>query len=760
MPAHLVLLLLLSAANARSANVTLAALWPLGGGGPLVPFGASYRALADLVVAECNASPDLLPNHTLVLDVLDTEGEPVTAQRRMGEVAAQMITPGGREYVGALGVVPSAVGVAVSYVATAFDIPLVSPLSTTVQLSDKAAHPQMLRTLPSQLHFADVFLDAAVRFGWRRAAFLSNDDEFGTPYSAPLASRGLELGVLVEPYLYRLSGAGSLEDALLAIRASGVLVIFAHVPPIAADAVSRAAVRLGLLGDPHTHTWVFTSLYHDNYLATARAPAAVRAAAAGSLAVVYHLPAPGAWPWLDAFAASVAAANVSLVSGRVTSLDASVRDAVLVWALALDAAARDGVPLVAASRARLMPYLAAVDTERGTTSRLSFGAGLDSLGDFDLVSLAEDVRASPTVAVYRSRGAALDFVVDPAADIVWPGGRRGPPPPDTPAREVRSFPRGAGRALIALACAGLAASLAFHVMLLACSKRPAVRASGRRLSHAILVGSDVLYAGTVAKAALPQSGAAACAVVPWTAACGLALVFGALAAKTYRIRAVFLPASLSATVPGKRLWGAVALLLAYEATVLGVWFGSADRPRPELVPYPLDDGVDVWACSARRGGVWIALLAVPIGAFAVATCVFSYQTRNVTAVFREARSIALASSSVLLLGLVAAAVLPFVRHQDAEQVVLSLFLIGSASLSIFFLFAPRLLAALGVGKFGEEAGGSGGSGGSGGGLGAGGGGFSRTLAGGLSMSWRPTASASSPSMACPSMRADGSKEKG
>jgi len=142
------------------AELAVMHLTPVSGGWPA---GASMAAMLRLAVGHVNAHPALLPNHTLVMPMVDDgcDGavvEPKVLDQLLGDGTYDVLEVAGAydelvpargagEFVGYLGPGCSGASKAIVRLATKARKPVVSHSATSPSLSNRASYPAFWRTI-------------------------------------------------------------------------------------------------------------------------------------------------------------------------------------------------------------------------------------------------------------------------------------------------------------------------------------------------------------------------------------------------------------------------------------------------------------------------------------------------------------------------------------------------------------------------------------------------------------------------------------
>ena len=127
-------------------------------------------------VDEINRNPNLLPNHTLGIHILDTCGIETIATERAKRFLQDKCNAGSnldnikgkrrRYFAGVIGEMYSSVSKTVATFLQPWKIPQVSPASTSVDLSDQIRYKYFARTVPSDRFQNRVVVDILKELNW------------------------------------------------------------------------------------------------------------------------------------------------------------------------------------------------------------------------------------------------------------------------------------------------------------------------------------------------------------------------------------------------------------------------------------------------------------------------------------------------------------------------------------------------------------------------------------------------------------------
>ncbi|KAK2140109.1 hypothetical protein LSH36_1480g00012 [Paralvinella palmiformis] len=149
------------------------------------PTGAQNTEIAGFMTDRINADDALLPNISLGFVVFDDCQKDLTALADSvyfvgsGGPSPQSPDSKHRPVAGVVGPIYSRQSVMVSSFLGLFDVPVLSPLSTSDELSDKSRFPYFMRLVPPDSFQAVAIVDVIEFFGWSYVSLLYSEGSFG-----------------------------------------------------------------------------------------------------------------------------------------------------------------------------------------------------------------------------------------------------------------------------------------------------------------------------------------------------------------------------------------------------------------------------------------------------------------------------------------------------------------------------------------------------------------------------------------------------
>ena len=259
----------------RAGDINLGGLFPLhfydeGNQqcGRLRELGALKKIEAMVyIIDEINMNYSLLPNITLGFDLYDTcsyDAEALRTSLRMvplvpstGDLHCSVgvvanVTPHATPVVGIVGAQRSSSSKQAALLLGHYQIPQVSFLSTSDELSNTARYPYFLRTVAPDRFQVRVMIDLLRQFNWKYVSFLNSDDSFGKSAQREFRQQAGELdiclGIVRTISLYADENTYDevINDMYQQTRQTTVVILFAQLETvygILAAASRRRAYR-------------------------------------------------------------------------------------------------------------------------------------------------------------------------------------------------------------------------------------------------------------------------------------------------------------------------------------------------------------------------------------------------------------------------------------------------------------------------------------------------------------------------------------
>ena len=282
--------------------------------------------------------------------------------------------------VAIVGAASSSVSRAVQQVASIFEIPQISYSSTASPLSNKILYPYFFRVVAPDSLQGSALASIVHSIGWRKAATMYSNDDYGLSGVTAFAQRASDVGVSIEANIPFAPGAieyGVALDQL--VKHHGVHVVFLNC--LVSDAVElfKEADRRGLLDGQYV--WVGTDGWLQDELLNVGLPSSKL------IGVLGLRPALPSGVRLEAFLDSWEQLNATEFAGagdRTVNVFATYAyDALYQVARTIDAMIRGKANALDGSELRA--WLSNSSYE-GTTGLISFDENFDRIAAYSLVN--------------------------------------------------------------------------------------------------------------------------------------------------------------------------------------------------------------------------------------------------------------------------------------------------------------------------------------------------------------------------------------
>ena len=261
----------------QKGDIDLAGFFPIGTYSSVKPCGDSVN-LRLLVTAEAmvyaidkvNQRSDLLPNISLGYVILDDCKKESTALGR-----ALHLIPAFKEknhpcvdegyfpfydVVGIVGGMTSSLSVAIAQFSSVFQIPQISPISTSDVLSNKEEYPYFMRVMPPDKHQTEAIIQLISHFNWTYISTFHREGAYGTNAVTQIKKQARERGICVAVSAEVTSLTTPSEYDLIAktLRRNGARVVVVFAPLKMVKQLFSSLDSMGVHGEL---IWIFGDVY-------------------------------------------------------------------------------------------------------------------------------------------------------------------------------------------------------------------------------------------------------------------------------------------------------------------------------------------------------------------------------------------------------------------------------------------------------------------------------------------------------------------
>ncbi|KAK2573860.1 Gamma-aminobutyric acid type B receptor subunit 2 [Acropora cervicornis] len=248
-------------------------------------------------------------------------------------------------------------------------------------------------------------------------------------------------------------------------------------------------------------------------------------------------------------------------------------------------------------------------------------------------------------------------------------------------------------------------------------ERRIIKMSSPRLNNVIVAGCIMTYfsvilfgldGGVVASEKYGQ----VCTARAWIMCIGFTLAFGAMFTKTWRVHAIFKSISpKKKVIRDEHLLLIVLILVFVDVLYLSLWTGIepmqtgylelGEKKRmeddKEIIPV-------VQHCESENISYWLGAVYGFKGLLLLFGVFLAWETRGVTIpALNDSKSIGMSVYNVVILSILGVAITSFIKeHQNATFTITAFFTIVCTTLTLFFVFVPKVVMLLSL-DGGDEA---------------------------------------------------------
>eukprot|EP01006_Ploeotia_vitrea_P051299 TRINITY_DN67547_c0_g1_i9.p1 TRINITY_DN67547_c0_g1~~TRINITY_DN67547_c0_g1_i9.p1 ORF type:complete len:832 (+),score=376.43 TRINITY_DN67547_c0_g1_i9:31-2526(+) len=620
--------------------------------GGIMPLGLSpqFVVLTDLTqmaLEDINNDTSILPNTTLKMYVNSSgRASPNTAIRSW---MWQTQTCGGSSNP-AIAVVAGAYtdpSVPMSYMATEYKVPFLSPMLADDVFNNKAYHSYFYRTTPPTSAGTNVFVALMRKYGWTRAVVLTRDDDAGRSIHSTMAtlakdtSTGPALDLLM--LTADMKNKEDYEAKLQTIKDSSYRVIFSTT--VGGHTVFEYMRSIGLL--KKEYAWVanawcdspVNTLTHDDV--------------AGFMCI---RPLPAGGPAWDAWVARARQRPLQKYVPSIGFYQGGFYDIGWIIGHALHKMFHANASnVVAATGENLKTYIAQTDMT-GVIGNIKFDALGNPVRNFQVVNYQAPTPSTLPFVLWWNRVVFTYSMTDKklSQQVTAPVFLEGSTtvPPDAPVRTLLRVSGGLYYTFVSLMAVGVALAVVFAALIQKNTKHPVIRSSSPLFCQVIVLGSIILLC-TIAVVGLDKDTAGVCESLPLLASVGFWLIVAPSFAKTYRLHKIFNNKKLRIQkIPNSRLLMEVGLTVLMELVWYALFMGVG-KPTAKLVAAEGQLYTDVYVCDNEASAAWWVLFVAPKALMLIASGRQAYQVRNLVHSFNESKQIAYTIYTIGLLSLIA-----------------------------------------------------------------------------------------------------------
>ena len=259
----------------QDGDLLLAGLFPIGEYSSTKPCGDGVRSwvLKDVeamvyAIDQINNQTDLLPNITLGYIIIDQCGKESTATARTMHLIPSLQDDNNTncdarkqtlfyDVVGIVGGIYSGVSMSIASISTIFQIPQISPISTSAILSDKASYPYFLRVVPPDTYQSQAMIQLLAFYNWTYISTINSEGAYGSSAIKQVHRLSKSMGICIayKREINHLTTAGEYRNIVRNLRMHSnahVIVVFAFTTHM--QKLLSAADSMGVYGE---FIWIF-----------------------------------------------------------------------------------------------------------------------------------------------------------------------------------------------------------------------------------------------------------------------------------------------------------------------------------------------------------------------------------------------------------------------------------------------------------------------------------------------------------------------
>ncbi|BES98540.1 receptor [Nesidiocoris tenuis] len=234
-----------------------------------------------------------------------------------------------------------------------------------------------------------------------------------------------------------------------------------------------------------------------------------------------------------------------------------------------------------------------------------------------------------------------------------------------------------------------------------------IKMSSPYLNNLIIIGSiltysSVIFLGLDSRLTSVQAFPYICTARAWLLMAGFSLAFGAMFSKTWRVHSIFTDVKLNKKViKDYQLYMVVGVLLAIDLGIMTTWqvadpfFRSTKLMEP--YPHPHSEDIIIYPeneyCRSHYMNIFVGIIYAYKGLLMIFGAFLAWETRHVSIpALNDSKYVGMSVYNVVLMCIMGAAV-SFVLsdEQNAAFVLISVFTIFCATITLCLVFVPKLV---------------------------------------------------------------------
>ncbi|PFX22880.1 Gamma-aminobutyric acid type B receptor subunit 2 [Stylophora pistillata] len=595
----------------------------------------------------------------------------------------------------------------------------VSYASTSPALSNRERYPRFFRTISSDLAFNPARAALLSKYGWKRVATLHQNEPSGIFSQATKELHKLLAQMKVEVVAGE-SFTGKPTRQLANIKEKEARIIIGSFYEPSARQVFCEAYKKQMFGK--RFVWIIIGWYEDKWWEKRLdkenvdcSLSEMSQAVEGYLAtdhmklneddITSQNKTISGWTAEQYANEFKRLANISAVHESSFAYDAT-------WAIAW--AFNKSIKRLA-DRGKFLENFTYTDTEMadvvqealnstsflGVTGLVSFTKNGERIGYIQIEQLQDG--ESKRVAVYDPTTNSV--TMNKREPIRWQGSG---PPRDRTIRvdELKSISRALYGFMSTLAVLGIFLGLVFLLINFWYRERRIIKMSSPRLNNVIVVGCIMTYFSVILfgldGGLIPtEEYGKVCIARAWIMSIGFTLAFGAMFAKTWRVHAIFKSLTpKKKVIRDEHLFLIIGAIVLLDILLLSLWSGIEPMHtgyQRFIDEMQLKDDKEIIPrlehCESKNLSYWLGAVYAFKGLLLVFGVFLAWETRAVTIpALNDSRYIGMSVYNVVILSILGVAITSVIRdHQDATFAITAVFIIFCTTLTLCFVFVPKVL---------------------------------------------------------------------
>lgn len=222
--------------------------------------GQSIVPAQNISINDTNNNPDILPNHHLILQLLECDGNPTNALKHAVGIITENMSNNKNENVIICPIIMgppwSSFAIRTSPVLGAYNYGQISSSATSIVLSDNNLYPFSYRTVPSDALQGKALVELAKEFEWTKLGVIYFDDNYGINLSKVIVDTALKYDIKVLKTHYTLNDDTSFESVANFVKENKLYITIIISKAKDVSEMLKYFDNIGILGYPYYYIGV------------------------------------------------------------------------------------------------------------------------------------------------------------------------------------------------------------------------------------------------------------------------------------------------------------------------------------------------------------------------------------------------------------------------------------------------------------------------------------------------------------------------